>query len=154
MIPYTFAIGENYTNFVSTHNKFIENDKIEEGTLLDTTNGNLDPFDYHLGKCGENPFKTLEHTQIHSFYLDSDENVEDEDDVLVEEDVEDVDLIETNYRNGINEVVKIFFQKCVICYERGIVYAFRQCGRQCICEQCYQNNSDIDILKCVIFRTY
>ena len=36
-------IGEKNTCFVSTHYKFIENDKIEEGTLLDATNHSLDP---------------------------------------------------------------------------------------------------------------
>ena len=63
------------------------------------------------------------------------------DDDLVEE---EEDLIETNYCNGNNEVVKIFKQKCVICYERDIVYAFRQC---------YQNKGDNDIIKCVLCRT-
>ena len=33
MIPYTFAVGEKYTYFLSSHYKFIENDKIEEGTF-------------------------------------------------------------------------------------------------------------------------
>ena len=66
---------------------------------------------------------------------------------------EDDDLIETQYLNGNNEKVKIFNQKCVICYERASVYAFRQCGHQCICEQGYQNKGDIDILKCVVCRT-
>ena len=109
MIPYTFSIGEKYTYFISTHYKFMENDTIEEGTLLSTTNDNLDPFDYHLEKRGEISFKTLERrTQIRSFYIDSEENAEGEDDVLVEGDVEDDDLIGTNYRNGTNEVVKIF----------------------------------------------
>ena len=28
MIPYTFAVGENYAYFLSSHYKFIENDKI------------------------------------------------------------------------------------------------------------------------------
>ena len=63
-IPYTFAIGEKNTYFISTHSKFVENDKIEEGTLLNATNDNLDPFDYHLKKCSGNSFITLEHTQI------------------------------------------------------------------------------------------
>ena len=114
----------------------------------------MDPFDYHIEKCGEISFKTLDHTQIYSFYLDSEENVEDEDDVLVEEDVEDDDLFETNYPNGTNEVVKFFIQMCVICYETASVYAFRQCGHQCICEDCYQNRDDIDLLKRVVCRTY
>ena len=76
--------------------------------------------------------------------------VEDKDDVFVEEDEE---LIERNYCNGNKEVVKIFNHKCVICYERDSVYAFRQCGHQRICEQCYQNKSYIDILKCIVCRT-
>ena len=87
MIPDTFTIGEKHTYFKSTHYKFIENDKIEEGTLLNTTYDNLDPSDYRLEKCGGNSFKTLEHTQIHIFYLDSEENAGDEDYVLFERDV-------------------------------------------------------------------
>ena len=153
MIPYAFAIGEKFTYVISNHYKIIENDKIEEGILLNTTNDNLDPFDYHLEKCDENSVKTLEHTQIHSFYLDIEENTEYEDDVLVEEKVENDDIIGTDYRNGTKEVVKFFNQKCVICYERDSVYAFRQCGHQCICGQCYQNKSDIDIIKSVVCRT-
>ena len=130
--------------------KFIENDKIEEETLLNATNDSLDPFDYHLGKCGVDSYKTLERSQIHTFYPHIEEDEEDEDDVLVEE---DADMIETNYCNGTNEVPKIFIQKCVICYERDSDHAFRQCGHQCICEQCYQNKGLIDILKCVVCRT-
>ena len=30
MIPFTFAIGEKYTYFISTHYKLIENDETEE----------------------------------------------------------------------------------------------------------------------------
>ena len=49
--------------------------------------------------------------------------------------------------------LKIFNQKCVICLEGDSDYAFSQCGHQAICEQCYQNKGDIDILKCVVCRT-
>ena len=62
-----------------------------------------------------------------------------------EDDEEDVNLQELEYTDGSNEVVKIFNQKCVICIERDSDYIFKQCGRQCICEECYQNKSDIDI---------
>ena len=62
-------------------------------------------------------------------------------------------MVEIQYRNGNNEVVEIFNQKCVICLERDSDYAFGQGGHQCFCEQCYQNKSDIDILKCVVCRT-
>ena len=94
--------------------------------------------------------KKLEYSQIHSFCSDIEDDIgEEENDILVEEDEE----VETNYCNGNKEVVKIFNQKCVICYEKDSVYAFRQCGHQCNCEQCYQNRGDIDILKCVVCRT-
>ena len=150
MIPYTFPVGDKYTYFLSSHYKIIQNDKIEEGTLLNATNDSSDPFDYHLGKCGVDSFKTLEHTQIQAFYP-HEEDEEKEDGDLVAEDEGNEDLIESNYCNGTKEVVKIFNQKCVICYERDSV--FRQCGHQCICGEYYQNKGDIDILKCVVCRT-
>ena len=94
-------------------------------------------------------FKKLERSLVHSFSSGHGEDIENaDDDDLVEEDV-----VETQYFNGKNEVVKIFSQKCVICYEKDSVYAFRQCGHQCICKQCYQSKGDIDILKCVVCRT-
>ena len=153
MTPYTFAVGEKYTYFLYDRYKFIENDKIVEGTLLNATNGSFDPYDYHLEKCGIDSFKKLERSPIHSFWPGHGEYVDD-DDLVVEDAVErNEDLIETQYFNGTNEVVKIFNQMCVICYERESVYAFRQCGHQCICEQCYQSKGDIDLLKCVVCRT-
>ena len=147
MVPYTFAIVEKYTYFISTHYKFIENDEIEEGTLLNATNDSSDPFDYRLEKCGIDSFKKLECSQFHTFYP------HDEDDDLVEENEEDEDLIETNFTIGNNEVVKIFKEKCVMCCERDSIYTFRQSGHQCICDDCYQNRSNTDLLKCVFCKT-
>ena len=118
---------------------------------MNATNNSLDPFDYHLEKCGADSFETLEVSQIHTIYPDMVEDEEEEDDNVVVEEFNDP--VEPNYRNGTNKVVKIFNQKCVICYERDSVYAFRQCGHLCICEQCYQNKGSIDILKCVVCRT-
>ena len=70
MIPYTFAIGEKCTSFTSTHYKFIENDKIEEDMLLNSTIGNLDPYDYYLSKNGLDCFKKLlDCKRIHSSWL-------------------------------------------------------------------------------------
>ena len=92
---------------------------------------------------------------IHTYWRghrDGDGEVED--DSNVEDVVEEIeDFIEINYTNGNNEIVKMFSQKCVICLERDSDYAFRQCGHQCICEQCYQNRGDIDIIKGVVCRT-
>ena len=51
------------------------------------------------------------------------------------------------------EVGKSSIEKCVICLERNSDYLFKQCGHQCICEECYQNKSDIDIFKCVVCKT-
>ena len=157
MTPYAILIGERYTYFLYHRNKVIENDKIEEGTLLNATSTSLHPYDYHLENCGKVSFRKLERSLIHTCWPGHGEDNENEaeDDDLVEEDVveENEDSIETQYFNGINEVVKIFNQKCVICYERENVYAFRQCGHQCVCENCYQNKGDIVILKCVVCRT-
>ena len=95
----------------------------------------------------------LEHSEIHTFYPHNEENEEDENGDLVEEDEEVEDLIETNFSNGNNEVLKIFNQKCVLCNEKDSAYAFIQCGHQCICEDSYQNRGDKDFLKCIVSRT-
>ena len=110
MTPNAILIGERYTYFLYHRYKFIENDKIEEGTLLNATNTSLDPYDYHLEKCGINYFRKLERSLIDTCWPGHGEDIEieDEDDDLVEEDVveENEDLIETQYFNGNNEVVK------------------------------------------------
>ena len=150
MVPYTIIIGERYTYFIARHCKFIENDKIEEGTLLNTTSPSLDPYDYHLEKCGIDSFKKLERNLIHSFWSAHGEDIENEEDDLVEE---DINIHEIEYTHGDNEIVKVFNQKCVICLEQDSDYIFKNCGHQCICQQGYQNKGDIDILKCVVCRT-
>ena len=153
MIPYAFTIREKYTYFIYHRYKLFENDKIEEGTLLNGADCSLDPYDYHVEKCCVDSFKKLEHSLIHTCWPrddDDEEDIEGEDDVLVEDGEV---LVETQYLNGSIEVVKIFKEKCVICCERDSVYAFRQCGHQCICKQCYQNKGEMVILKCVVCRT-
>ena len=81
---------------------------------------------------------------VHTFWPDQGEDQQqDQNEGEEDEDEYEGDLIETNYTNGNNEVFKIFNQKCVICSERGSVYAFRQCGHLCICEQCCQNKGNI-----------
>ena len=57
------------------------------------------------------------------------------------------------YYKGNNEMVKIVNQKCVKSFENPSVFAFRQCGNQCICEKCYENKGDIDMWKSIICRT-
>ena len=150
MIAYPIAVGEKFTYFLYNRWKFLENDKIEEGSLLNRINNSLDPFDYHVEKCGADFFKKLECSLIHTYWPDR--RVDDDD--VVEEDVleQEENLIETPYLNGDTEVVKIFNEKCVTCLEKDSIYAFRHCGHQCICEDCYQNKGNIDILKCVVCR--
>ena len=90
MCPY--AIIKLYKFFISNRFFFIENDKIEKGTLLNGTNSNLDPFLNHLVKCGVEFFEKLELSQILCCWPHDEEDesidlvVEHEDDVLVEED--------------------------------------------------------------------
>ena len=52
MTPYAIMIGERYTYFLYHRYKFNDNDKIEEGTLINRTDESLDPYDYHVEKCG------------------------------------------------------------------------------------------------------
>ena len=49
-------------------------------------------------------------------------------------------------------MIKFLNQKCVVCFKRDSDYAFRFCGQQYVCENCYQNKGDIDILKCIVCR--
>ena len=69
--------------------KFIENDKIE-GTLLNATNTNLDPYDYHVEKCAIDAFEKLENELIHTSWPGHrDGDAEVEDDLNVEDVVEE-----------------------------------------------------------------
>ena len=119
MCLYTIAIGEKFTYFISNPYKLFENHKVEEGASLNATNNSLDPYDYHLGKCYVDSFKTLERSQILSCYFDDeDENVEEEEnDILIVEDEE----VERNYYNGYNEVLKILI-KSVLYVMKEIVF--------------------------------
>ena len=58
MCPHAIVVGEKYTYFIAHPFKFNENGKIEEETLSNGTNNNLDPLLYHLGKCGVGSFKS------------------------------------------------------------------------------------------------
>ena len=110
-------IGADYTYFLSLQYKFIENDKIEERTSLNETNDILDPILYPLGTCGVDSYKTIEHSQIHTFDPHK-EDEEDEDDDLF---VKDEDSIESNCCNGTIELVK-FLSKSVFYVMKEIVF--------------------------------
>ena len=91
-------MGSRYTCFISTHYNFIENDKIDEDTLLNSSDDSLDPYDYNLSEIGLDCFKKLlECNQIHTSWHGKDcglleEIVEDEEDI--EKDVEEDDHIQ------------------------------------------------------------
>ena len=109
MIPYPFAVGEKYTYFLSTHYKFIENDKIQEDMLLNSSHDSLDPYHYHLCKNGFGCFKRLlDCNRVHSSWIsmecgDMGEIVEDEEHVEDEEDVEvTFNIHELDYTDGSN----------------------------------------------------
>ena len=112
IVPYIFAVGEKYTFLKSTHYKFIENDKIEKCTLLNSSNDSLDPCEFHLSKNGFDCFRNLpDCDRNHSSWLsmesgDMEEIVEDDEDVE-----EDVNIHELEYTDRSNEVVKVFNQK-------------------------------------------
>ena len=154
LTPYVFAMGPRYTYFISTYYKFIENDKIEEGTLLNSSNDSLDPSDYHLSKNGLDCFKKLlECNRIHKCWPGVECGFMEEEEGFQENVEEDVNIHELEHTDGINEVAKFFNQNCVLCVERDSDYLFKYCDHQCICEECYQNRGNIDILKCIICRT-
>ena len=157
LIPFTILLGEKFTYFLYDCYKFTENNKIEEGTLLNATNTSLDQYDYHLEKCGKDSFKKLEHSLIHTCWPghgEDEDDISDVENAVAEDEVDgDEALIETRYLIGNKEVVKVLNQKCVICLERDSIYASRQCGNQCICQDCFENKGDFDILKCIVCRT-
>ena len=160
MTPFVVAVEEKYTIFLSKQDKFIENIKIPEGILKNSTNNNLDPFDYHLAKYGGSAFERMECNQIRGFYP-IEKAEEDDDEEGIWKDQRELDgwngeqmiFDKPAYWNGNNEMVKILNQKCVTCFGNLSVYAFRQFGHRYICEICYENKVDKQIIKCIICRT-
>ena len=79
MTPNAIAVFTKIQIFLFDLYKFFENERTEEGTLLNSTNNSFDPFHYHLAKCGEGAFKTMECNQVNKFYPN--EKAEEDDDV-------------------------------------------------------------------------
>ena len=79
MIPYAFAIGEKYTCFMYNHYNFIENEKLQDGTLLNATNHSLDPYEFHVQICGSDSLKTMEIIIIQNLWPEEEEDDENED---------------------------------------------------------------------------
>ena len=85
-------------------------------------------------------------SHIHTYYP----NKEIEEETVDAWDKEKEALFQPGFCNGNNEVVKIFNQECVICFETDSVNASRQCGHQCMGESCYHKKCEIDMLKCAL----
>ena len=69
MNPTAIAVGVKHTYFLSDQYKFIENNKIVQGTLLNSPNHSVDPYDYHVLKCSENIFSKKRQKEFNSFFL-------------------------------------------------------------------------------------
>ena len=67
MIPFAIAVGEEYTYFISDDHKFIENERIEGGTLFNSANDSVHPCDYHVLNCEKGACKTMQCNPIHRF---------------------------------------------------------------------------------------
>ena len=113
-------------------------EKTEKGTLLNSTNDSVEPYVYHVLKYGEDAFNSIGCNQFDTYYPDEEG---DEGDWAGEQE----GLFKSSYCCGNKEMLEIFNQECVICFEKPNVYAFRHCGHQSICETCSQNKGDIDI---------
>ena len=74
-----------------------------------------------------------------SYLLTSNTADDDEEEENGDENDGEVEMIEDKLYNESNELVKTFKQKCVVCLEKDGVYAFRNCGHQCLCEECYNS---------------
>ena len=61
------AIVEKFTLVKSGHFKFIKNEQIEERSLINSTNNNVDAFDYQESNFGGNGFKSAEFNEIQCF---------------------------------------------------------------------------------------
>ena len=66
LTPYSIAVGDIY--FLTPRFSFIKKDKIVERELLNTYESSVDPFDYHISKCGKETLKKMQIYKIHSNY--------------------------------------------------------------------------------------
>ena len=76
MTPSAIVMEKKTPIFLSDHSIIKENGIFEEVTFLNSTNDSVDPYDYHVLKCGEGVLKTMERDQIHTFYPDEEAEAE------------------------------------------------------------------------------
>ena len=68
LIPYSIAVGDENVYFLTPHFIFVRKNRIKYDYLLRTTENSVDPYYYHLSKCGKDSFKNLGLYKIHSNY--------------------------------------------------------------------------------------
>ena len=82
-IPYPICIGKN-TYFLSNHYAIIKTKNIENGKLLGSLDSSLDPYVYHLSKCGEKLCgKRLEKIQLFDKCEDEDRDEDVDEEVIL-----------------------------------------------------------------------
>ena len=68
---YSIAVGDENIYFSNPHFIFIKKDKIVESELLNTNESSVDPFEYHISKCGKDSLEKLRKYKFHSNYDES-----------------------------------------------------------------------------------
>ena len=68
LTPYSIGIRKENVYFLTPHFIFIERDKIDNDELLNTNKNSVDPYDYHVSRCGKLSFQRICKYKIHSNY--------------------------------------------------------------------------------------
>ena len=150
-VPYPVAYGEKNIYYMNDMCQFIPYISIQDNDIrkkISEMDETYDPYEFLYDSNGG------ERIKFHSFIMIARQFTDrfyENDEIEMERNEEDEEdeIFENKFYNGTNELVKIFNQKCVICLENGSIYAFRQCGHLCLCENCYNS----EITKCVVCRT-
>ena len=95
VIPYPITVGQNNTYFVPDLYEFIENRKIGEGVLSNSTKDSVNPYYYHDIKGGEKFFSKRISEGSHCYY----EADDSEEEMVFEDEID----FEFEYCNGTNK---------------------------------------------------
>ena len=68
LIPYSIAVGMENIYFLTPHFEFIRREKIDNDKLLNSNENSVDPYAYHISRCGKDSFKKLGTYKIRSNY--------------------------------------------------------------------------------------
>ena len=169
-VPYAYCYGKRNIYYLSDLYVYIPYESIQNENIrkrISEMNESYEPYDFlYNSNIGERiKIKSLtliaprdENDNIERYFeiqVDDVNEYQDNDVNEYQNEIDEVGMyIRTNeidenvIYNGTNKMVKIFNQKCVICLENDSVYAFRNCGHMCLCENCF----DSKITKCIVCR--